>query len=157
MRKMIFVVLAFAGTVFSAMSGNTWNFDVEANTDQIQTYQREFARGETWNIAPRVMDNGVPRAWSSNTTFTFFWQKPNMATNWWASTNGTFPVYSGSVISTGRVSMVWNGTTMDIGANQYNWFIRGIDSVETSYRVSGTISLKGSPGAGVTFAGDPVS
>jgi hypothetical protein len=154
---MIFSFLAFAGTVFSAMSGNTWNFDVEANTDQIQPYQREFARGETWNIAPRVLDDGAPRAWSSNTTFTFFWQKPNMLTNWWASTNGTFPVYNGSAISTGRASMVWNGATMDIGANQYNWFIRGVDDVGTSYRVSGTISMKGSPGAGVTFAGDPVS
>jgi len=188
-----------------AVAGNDWQMNVEANSDQIPQFTREFARGELWNISPLVTDNGKTRAWPTNATFIFFWQRQNMTTNWWASTNVVYPVYhsvtigttspvvtlyitnltvvtyettnSGgttnyfsstnlftsyvasytnvSVIDTGRVSAVWVAG-MDAGAQSYNWFLGEFENGNPCYRVNGTITMRGSPGYGGTFTGNPI-
>ena len=96
MKALILFILV-ASSVFA---GNTWIIDAEANAGKIQDQANEFARGESWNIAARVMDDGVPRQWPTNATFVFFWQKSNMTTNWWASTNVSFPVYKTVTVAT---------------------------------------------------------
>ena len=95
--KLAFLCVMLAGT---ALAVNTWNISVEANVDQIPNFSRQFARGETWYIQPLITDDGVPRVWNTNTSFVFFWQKQNGQTNWWASTNVTFPVYHNVTIKT---------------------------------------------------------
>ena len=207
MRK-IAAILSAMMLPFAALAVNVWNIPVEADVDQIPNFSREFARGETWYINPVVTDDGVPRVWNTNTTFIFFWQRQNMGTNWWASTNVTFPVYhnviipttvplvtsyitnttfityattnSGgttntlsttnlftsyilgytttNIVDTGRVQAVWQNN-MDAGANAYNWFLGAFEDTNSmpSYRVNGTITIRGSPGVGGSFIGNPMT
>ncbi len=204
MRKLLlFAAMAIAGVSFAS---NVWKIDVEANSDTIPNFSREFSRGESWEISPLITDDGVPRVWNTNVVFRFFWQKPNMLTNWWASTNVIFPVYraasidstspvitkyitnttwitypttnssgttntlsytntfttyiashtTSNVVDTGRVSAVWCNE-MDAGANSYNWFIAGYEGSTISLRVNGTIIIRGSPGVGGSFIGNPLT
>ena len=55
-----------------------------------------------------------------------------------------------NIVDTGRVSAVWNAT-MDNGSSSYNWWIGGFSNSNPTYRVNGTITLRGAPGYGGTF------
>ena len=94
----IFTMILATGLCLAA---NPWIIDVEQDLDTKPGFQREFYRGDTWNISPRALDDGAPRVWPTNAVFYFFWQRPGMgATNWWVSTNVDWPVYHQVVVAT---------------------------------------------------------
>ena len=129
-----------------AVAANPWTFDVEQNVDTKQNFSREFARGDSWNISPRAVDDGAPRAWPTNAVFNFFWQRPGMgATNWWVSTNVTWPVYHDVIIATTtpvitsyitNLTVVTYPTTNSVGVTNYysttNLFTTYINSYTTT-------------------------
>ena len=135
MKKLLTMLVMVAEIAAGQTGLNVWNIDVEANSDSIPTTSRQFARGESWLIAPRVLDNGVPRAWPTNTSFFFFWQRQNGSTNWWVSTNATWPVYKTvqQTVSTGVVFYAVSNTVSTTITNQYifntNGYITGYTMV----------------------------
>ena len=56
-----------------------------------------------------------------------------------------------NIVDTGRVSAAWN-YTMDAGASSYNWYLGAFDSSgDVTFRINGTIVMRGAPGNNGTF------
>ena len=161
MKKYAFMLLTFIGVCEMAMAwsvpvgANNWTNDVQANGTAIQNNTREFAHGETWYISPRIMDGNTPRNLDANTIWVMYYQTPQMTTNWYANTNVYFPVYNGTTIDVGRVSAKWDASN-DFGARSYTWWIGGTVGAQLTYRLTGSITLKDSPGFNAAAATAPV-
>jgi len=149
MRKELIAIFAAMLTA-ACLAGNTWKLDVEANSDRIPDFTREFGSGETWTISPLVTDDGVPRVWPTNATFIFFWQRQNMGTNWWASTNIVYPVYHDvSVATTTAVITTWvtnlavitYPTTNNVGVTNYFAYTNTSTSYTFGYTVTNVIDV----------------
>lgn len=109
-----------------------WTIDTRA----IQPRNLQVLRGETVALDVDLTSYGSPVD-LAGATCSAYWRSPDMASGagWYtspASADGN------------RVSWIWDGTTMDAGADVYEWFI-GVDADGLSYRPCGRIQMLGSP------------
>ena len=123
--RTIFVMLAAIAASTCAHAVNVWSIDADANVVRPPANVRSYGHGETVYIAPLLMDSGVPRDFSTNTTFVFFWKIPG-ATNYWASTNVVYPVsHNVSVASNGFTvgTEIITYTNINYGTNIVTWAV----------------------------------
>lgn len=109
-----------------------WTIDTRA----IQPRTIQILRGETVALDVDLTSYGSPVD-LAGATCSAFWRSPDMASGagWYTSP---------ATCSGNRVLWVWDGATMDAGADVYEWYI-GVDAGGLSYRPCGRIQMLGSP------------
>ena len=126
------IVLALCSVVCRAVD-LSWPVD----QTRIAPYNIEAYHGETLNLSA---DMGAARGASSAT---FLWQTNGMGSAWW-QTNAV-------VTSDGRVTARFT-PSMDTGADRVKFFFSVVSGSGTSYRASGTITMRPSPGSNPSVA-----